>query len=48
MLLTLLATVAAVLVWARIEVRDAAYVTGWALAALMVFLTLYNLRKKMP
>lgn len=28
--------------------REAAYATGWTLAGVMIFLTLYNLRKKLP
>lgn len=46
--MTLLALIAALVVWLQFDPRDAVYVSGWGLAAMMVFLTLYNLRKKMP
>ncbi len=48
--LLLAATVALVLTWNHYApiLRNLAYFTGWALLALMLLLTLYNARKKLP
>jgi len=48
--LTLLAAavIIALVAWGEPTARDAAYTSGWVLMGLMVFLTIYNLRKKMP
>lgn len=49
-LLLLAATVALVLAWRHYApiLRNLSYFTGWALLAVMLFLTLYNARKKLP
>jgi len=48
--LLLAAIVLLVMVWRHLAptLRNLAYFTGWALLAVMLFLTLYNARKKLP